>query len=44
MLKENEFLFPVTIECFFISNDSAMLRLYLLRFVFITFARVNPYE
>ena len=44
MLKGNEFLFPVTIEFFFISNDSAILRLYVLRWVFITFARVNPHE
>ena len=30
MLKGNEFSFPVTIECFFISINSAILRLYVL--------------
>ena len=46
LLNGNELLFPSTFEWFLINNDSAILRLIVLRWVLrvTTFAQVNPHE
>ena len=44
MLKGNELLLPSTVEWFQINNDSAILRLIVLRWVFTILARLKPHE
>ena len=44
MLKGNDLLLPSNVEWFLVNNDSAILRLIVLRWVFTILARSKPHE